>query len=224
MFLDENLFRQNQTQQFIVERIMKRIAVIGLVCFFLIIASIVTVLSQVAYPTGEEGYSKVSAPASSKKIFVPTDYPTIQEAINNAPENAAIYVQKGVYVENPIVNKTLFLIGEDRDSTVIDVTSGLGIESDNVVFTGFTVYDGWRCISLSGNNCQVYHNKLKDGTNGIVLFGCNNNSVTENIFESIGLSSAIQLNFAHHNSISNNHIQACVEGIQIWQGSYNNTI
>ena len=161
--------------------------------------------------------------ADSKTIIVPTDYLTIQDAIDNAVEGDTIYVKKGVYVENPVVNKTVSLVGEDRDATVIDVTAGLKVESNRVTITGFTIYDGWRGISLSGNQCKISGNKITNATNGIVLFGCEN-SITGNIFLSIGLSSAIQLNFANRNLVNKNYIDSCIEGIQIWQSSNNNTI
>ena len=162
--------------------------------------------------------------ANSKTITVPNDYLSIQDAINNAVDGDTIYVKKGTYVENPVVNKSVSLVGEDRDATVIDVTAGLKVESNNVTLTGFTIYNGWRGISLSGNQCSISRNKITDATNGIVLFGCENNSITENTFQSIGLSSAIQLNFANRNFVNSNYIDSCVEGIQIWQNSNNNTV
>jgi nitrous oxidase accessory protein len=162
--------------------------------------------------------------ATSKTIAVPTDYLTIQTAIDHASEGDTIYVKTGTYVENPVINKSISLIGEDRDVTVIDVTAGLKVESNKVTITGFTIYDGWRGISLSANNCNISGNKITNSTNGIVLFGCENNNITENIFQSIGPSSAIQLNFANGNLVKNNYIDSCVEGIQIWQSSSNNTV
>ena len=160
----------------------------------------------------------------SKTIVVPDDYASIQDAIGKALEGDTIYIKKGVYVENPVVNKSVSLVGEDRDATVIDVTAGLKVESDNVTVTGLTIYDGWRCISLSANNCNISGNKFSDATNGVVIVNGENNWITGNIFESIGLSSAIQLNFANRTLVSNNYIDSCVEGIQIWQNSNNNTI
>jgi parallel beta-helix repeat protein len=162
--------------------------------------------------------------AESKTITVPDDFPTIQEAINAADAGDIIFVKRGTYVENPVVNKSVSLVGEDRDATVIDVTAGLKVESNNVTLTGFTIYNGWRGISLSGNQCSISGNKITDATNGIVLFDCENNSITENTFKSIGLSSAIQLNFANRNFVNSNYIDSCIEGIQIWQNSNNNTV
>ncbi|MFB3889720.1 MAG: nitrous oxide reductase family maturation protein NosD [Candidatus Bathyarchaeia archaeon] len=162
--------------------------------------------------------------AESKVITVPTDYSSIQEAISNAASGDTIFVKKGVYVENPVVNKSVSLIGEDMETTVIDVTAGMKVESNNVTVEGFTIYDGWRGITLTGNYCSISGNKITDATNGIVLFGCEGCSITSNIFESIGLSSAIQLNYAYGNRVSNNYIDSCVEGIQIWQTSRNNSV
>jgi nitrous oxidase accessory protein len=161
--------------------------------------------------------------ASSRTLVVPDDFDSIQDAVNNALEGDTVYVKKGVYVENPAVNKSISLVGEDRDATVIDVTAGLKVESNNVSIIGFTIYDGWRGISLTGNYCTVSGNRITNATNGIVLFG-NENRIVGNIFESIAISSAIQLNHANKNLVTNNSIDSCVEGIQIWQNSNNNTI
>ena len=161
--------------------------------------------------------------SQTRTITVPDDYPTIQEAINNANDGDTISVKNGVYVENPRINKTINLKGENKDTTIIDVTAGIKIQKDQVTITGFTIYDGHDAISLAANNCTISNNKIKQATHGIVIFG-NNNHIDGNTFESIGLSSAIQLNYANNNTIKNNIIESYVEGIQIWQDSTNNTI
>jgi nitrous oxidase accessory protein len=168
-------------------------------------------------------YSVNSVKADSKTIVVPDNFLSIQDAINNAVAGDTIYIKKGTYVENPVVNKTVSLIGEDRDRTVIDVTAGLKVQSNNVTITGLTIYDGFDGISLASNYCNISGNKITNTTHGIVVFGYEN-SISGNVFESIGLSSAIQLNFANRNFIESNYIASCIEGIQIWQNSNNNTI
>ena len=159
----------------------------------------------------------------SQTIIIPDDFLQIQDAINAANEGDTIFVKKGYYVENPVINKSISLVGEDRDTTIIDVTAGLKVERDNATITGFTIYDGYDGISLGADNCNISNNRIKQATHGIVIFG-DSNHITGNIFESIGLSSAIQLNFANKNIVKNNFIESCVEGIQIWQNSNNNTI
>lgn len=164
-----------------------------------------------------------SANSTSKTITVPDDYPTIESAIANANDGDTILVMKGVYVENPVVNKSISLVGEDRDSTVIDVTAGLKVQSTNVTITGFTIYDGWQGIAVSANCCSISGNKITNATYGIVVFGCGND-VSGNVFQSIGLSAAIQLNYANNNLINGNYIDSCTEGIQLRAGSSNNTV
>ena len=184
------------------------------VAFVVILVFLVTSCLTVYLPVKAE---------SRTIIIIPDDYGSIQEAIDHASVGDTIFVKKGVYVENPVVNKSVSLIGEDRDSTVIDVTAGLKVQSNNVTIAGFTIYDGYDGISLAANYCNISGNKITNTTHGIVVFGYEN-SISGNIFESIGLSSAIQLNFANRNLINNNYIDSCVEGIQIWQNSNNNTV
>jgi nitrous oxidase accessory protein len=170
------------------------------------------------------GIQIVSADEVNYKTFiVPDDYISIQEAINSANDGDTIFIKSGVYIDDPVVNRSILLIGEDMDTTIMDVTAGLKVESNNVTITGFTIYDGWRGIALDADYCNIFGNKITNSTNGIVIFG-NENNISGNIFVSIGLSSAIQLNFANRNLVYNNFIDSCVEGIQIWQSSNNNTI
>lgn len=81
------------------------------------------------------------------------NYTTIQEAID-APETLdghAIFVDAGTYYEDVVVNKAISLIGEDKNTTVIDGDGSLvvlAIDSDGVSVSGFTVThsygkDGW---------------------------------------------------------------------------------
>ena len=167
----------------------------------------------------------------TRLITVPTDYPTIQAALDKSVDGDIVLVKRGTYVENPVVNKSISLVGEDRDVTELDVTTGLRIRSENVTVSGFTfkgkggngILSGTG-ISLETSYCSILGNRIKDVTHGLVMFQSNGSYIADNIFESIGLSSAIQLNFANKNLIKNNTIGSCVEGIQIWQNSNNNTV
>ena len=58
--------------------------------------------------------------ALAKTIVVPTDYPTIQQAIDSANNGDTILVKKGYYPETLIVNKSISIVGEDRNLTIID--------------------------------------------------------------------------------------------------------
>ena len=47
------------------------------------------------------------------------DYICIQDAIDNAADGDTIYVFNRTYNENIVIDKTIYLIGENRDSTII---------------------------------------------------------------------------------------------------------
>ncbi len=168
--------------------------------------------------------------AEPKTIIVPDDYASIQDAIGNASKGDTIYVRKGTYHENLGINKSLSLIGEDRDATIIDGNSPEGyrvpitIQCDGVSVSGFTLLYGYAGIQMGSNNSDISGNRIAGGQHGVILVHGDNNSITGNIFESIGLSSAIQLSYSSNNLVNENYIDSCVEGIQIWQSSNNNTV
>jgi hypothetical protein len=56
-------------------------------------------------------------------ITVPDDYPTISQAIGNATNGDTIHVKAGTYCEQQIlINKTITLIGEDTQNTIIIIS------------------------------------------------------------------------------------------------------
>src|SRR4030042_2099425 len=58
--------------------------------------------------------------ARAETITVPDDYAKLQDAINAANEGDTIFVKKGTYEEQILqITKTLSLIGEDTNNTVI---------------------------------------------------------------------------------------------------------
>jgi nitrous oxidase accessory protein len=187
--------------------------------------SAIFLLSVITFSlAGFQNVMVVHANTNTKVIVVPDDYSTIQSAINNAGEGDTVYVKKGTYIENPVVNKSISLIGENRDVTVIDVTAGLKVERDNVTITGLTIYDGWQGITLFSNYSKISGNKITDTQYGIVLLSSQNNTITENLLQSIGLSAAIQLSYSNNNLLKNNVIESCTEGIQLRAGSSHNVV
>lgn len=48
------------------------------------------------------------------------DFTCVQDAVDAASPVDTIFVYSGLYVENIVVNKTLKLIGEDKNTTVLD--------------------------------------------------------------------------------------------------------
>lgn len=85
------------------------------------------------------------------------NYTRIQDALDNASDGDTVYVHSGVYYEhNIVVDKKISLVGEDKNTTVINAVGRhqcIQIYHDGVVVKGFTVRNtsyafDWWCNSL----------------------------------------------------------------------------
>jgi parallel beta-helix repeat protein len=153
---------------------------------------------------------------------VPYDYATIQGAINalsqpSMPEDT-IQVSAGTYYENIVVNKTLSLIGEGSDRTIIDgnnTGTAVAIKADSVLITNFTIQNasGSGGIYLeSVRNCYITRNKIKINSDGIHLQYSSNNIISEN---NITANSwyGLDLGYSSENVISRNELKANAYGL-----------
>jgi len=140
------------------------------------------------------------------------NYQTIQGAID-APETLgghAILVDAGTYYEHVVVNKSLTLLGENRETTIID-GSGIGIVVDvtasSVTISNFTIQHGG-----SGG--------LWDS--GIRLHNSINNTMTNNII--LNNYWGILADFSSYNTISYNDISDNPYGILLYESGNNDLI
>jgi len=155
-------------------------------------------------------------------------YIPIQEAID-APETLdghAILVDSGMYREHVIIHKSISLIGESSNNTIID-GSGTGnvisISTDNVNITGFTIQNSGSEIRDSGlyvdwtSNITIRNNVIKNNQKGIYLYNSrfiivNDNVITDNI---VGVNRGWRDNIIRNNVITNNN-----KGIDLSYTSY----
>ena len=103
------------------------------------------------------------------------NFASIQEAINAASSNDTIFVNNGTYFENIKITKSIKLIGEDKNTTIIS-GNGSGdviyVLADNVKINGFTIKNGGSTlhgevgagIDIRSNystisNCNISSNK-----------------------------------------------------------------
>jgi parallel beta-helix repeat protein len=96
---------------------------------------------------------------SGATITVPDDYPTIQQAVNAAHAGDTVYIRSGTYYEHVVIDKSLILQGETRDTTIVN-GSGSGyvihLRADNVFIQQLTVTNGNRGIFLDhADNCEI---------------------------------------------------------------------
>ena len=72
----------------------------------------------------------------------PGNYTRIQDAIDNASNGDTVFVYTGIYYEHVRVKKAIKLIGENRDTTVIDANGSsrpVYLIVGDVTVTGFTL-------------------------------------------------------------------------------------
>ncbi len=145
-------------------------------------------------------------------------YPTlggspIQDAIDNASAGDTILVHKGTYYENVVIDKSLSLIGEDPNSTVIDGNKTgstiLIIYAGNVSVSRFTIMNSGPQIFDCGisieytSNAGISSNVITSNNDGISLrYSANcvlsNNTIYSNDYD--GLS----LYYSGNNTLANN--------------------
>ena len=143
------------------------------------------------------------------------NYSKIQDAIDDSSNGDTVFVydDSSPYYENLNVSKSISLIGEDRDTTVID-GSGKGdviiVKSHHVFISGFT-------IGNSGNNSgwPDYDSGIDVRSSGITIKG--NNLISNN-------GKGIMLFGSYSTVISNNHISENWGGIYISEISGDNSI
>jgi nitrous oxidase accessory protein len=120
--------------------------------------------------------SALATSTESSVIHVPSQYLTIQGAINAANAGDAIIVSAGVYGEHVVVNKSISLIGENREFTIVDgngTDNVFSVVADDVYIGNFTVRNGLRGILINGKNCTVSNNIVtgNQGDSGIYQSG-----------------------------------------------------
>lgn len=126
------------------------------------------------------------------------DFRTIQDAVNAASSGDTVLVKSGVYYEHVVLNKSISLIGESKETTAIDAL-GFGtaftIVSDNASITGFTVHNAGQlwgppvgegypdsCVLANGVlNVRVEGNVLADAAVGVWVSNSSYTSVVGNI-------------------------------------------
>ena len=159
----------------------------------------------------------------------PGNYTTIQAAINDADNGDTVFVydDSSPYYENIEVDKSINLVGENRETTVIDGDKSgnvVSISADWVNISRFTIRNSSsdnEGIEISSNFNTIKGNTISDNDDGICLNSySSNNSITGN-FLSYNHNN-IKLSYANSNSITGNSFRNSFgNGIQLSSSSNN---
>ncbi len=162
----------------------------------------------------------------------PGNYSTIQEAIDDSTDGDIVFVydDSAPYYEHIVVNKSIMLVGEVKESTIIDGNANctvVNITANNVIVTGFTVQNcgvEWHDAdikihsdynTISDNIIRNAHELPWSLSCGIMLFFANYNLIERNTI--IGNSEyGIHLENSTHTNITRNLITKNRCGIFAW--------
>lgn len=170
----------------------------------------------------------VPGEAVAQTTTVPDDYLTIQLAIDAAATGGTVYVRSGTYHEHVIINKSLVLQGENRETTIID-GDGTGkvvtiSSTNNVTVRGFTVRNSGTTIGSDQDAGVVLRNAsnnlisdcilTSNGLNGLYSYGSSYNTIrncdiSHNEYPPVtggGVRGAVHLRYSSHNMILDNNI------------------
>ena len=165
----------------------------------------------------------------------PANFDNIQEAINNASSGDTVFVHIGTYYEHVVINKTIALVGEDNNFTIIDgyeTGNVIYIRANNVTVKSFTVrksgmypYSAILIDHSTGN--VIINNKVIYNYEGISLYYSSSNVVCGNTilsnYPGIDLALLSSYNIIYHNNF-NNTDQVWSESTNVWnyddEGNY----
>jgi len=202
----------------------KKIILTVFVCLLFLSAAFGGLLNSLTV-TGIDIRLLESSVIADQNIFVPEDYPKIQDAIDAANPGDIIQVRAGIYYEQLSVYKPLTMIGEDKNTTII--VSRVTLFSNHVVLRGFTIRNAptlFSGITVYSNSNVISENIIKNnGEDGISLwFNTGNNTISGNIIEE-NTFCGISLDNSTNNMISENFIANHQHGMLI-TNSENNTM
>ena len=169
------------------------------------------------------------------------NYTTIQDAIDDASPEDTVFVFDGTYLERVLINKTLTVIGENRETTVVDpqrTGPAFRLSADWVNLSGFTASNSTSAaIIIYSDSCHVTdnivlgyiygvsveagdwnviaNNAISEANIGVRIFASKHVEVLDNVFSDE--LQAVSLDAAEHVTIRRNVMNE--EGIVIYGSS-----
>jgi len=152
-------------------------------------------------------YGKIETPIFRKTIYVDSSntqgpwngtqnypYQHINDAVENSTTGDYIFVFKGVYNENIVVDKSLSIVGENKNKTIIDGMYNkfvILIIKNNVNICNFSIRNSGGYMNNAGVKIDSEYNQITQcifyrTKTGIYVNKTNNNDIIDCIFHTNG--------------------------------------
>jgi parallel beta-helix repeat protein len=161
----------------------------------------------------------------------PGNYTEVQSAIENATTGSTVFVHSGVYYEHLDIRTAISLVGEDRNTTILD-GGGIGqvvyVDAHDVSIVGFTIMNSGSDTDDAGiyaswpDYLYIANNNIRNNEDGIRFFISHNNVITNNNL-SFNRGTGIGLTYSQNNIVTHNTAWANQIGIVVNE-YYNNTV
>jgi len=203
---------------------MKRILAVGVILLFVG----VTIAPAIAQNTEKSQTSR------GNWLYVggngPGNFSTIQDAIDHAYNGDTIFVYDGTYNEQLTIDKQINLIGEERETTVINGnyaydTDIIYVTADQVLIQGFTIQHAdiysyclvfVDCTHHTISDCHFFENKRQ----AIMLLRSSDNTISHCTITECKTGIVINNEFSDNNIISDCYIATENQGLGVGS-SYN---
>jgi parallel beta-helix repeat protein len=170
-------------------------------------------------------------PVFSSTILVPAQYPTIQAALDHAAIGDTVQVAPGIYYEHVNVNKSVTIVGENLQTTIVDGTANgtiFDLDGSNIHISGFTI----RNAGITGNaitssketvtsdNDWISNNIITTSQYGVYLSYSTGNRIFSNTFIN-NVFAGISVNICGSTNITANTIVGGPYGIKTTSSTNN---